>query len=606
MVSTPISSRPILSRARKQAVWLLTVAACATVVLLAPFPAVNGSEDIFTDVTAAAGIRWKHTSGESNDRFLIEAMGGGVAFVDFDNDGLLDIFLVTGGETPHGRSSEPARNALYRNLGNGKFEDVAAKAHVDQIPFYGMGVAAADFDNDGFQDFYVTGYPSSSLFHNNGNGSFTDVTEKAGVKNAGKWAAGAAWFDYDRDGRLDLFVANYAKFSFDGKQHCAFEGQPTYCAQTAYEGDSPRLYHNNGDGTFTDVTARAGLSKLVGRALGVVAIDVDGDGWTDLFVARDASPNLLLVNKHNGTFEDAGLNAEVALNMDGNARAGMGVDAGDLIGNGWPAFVITNFNDEHHALFLNPGHFPFEDRTVPSGLAALTRTFVGWGTHFIDYDDDGNLDLVIVDGHINEVIERTRRDVSYREPPLLLGNSGSGVFRNMEKLAGPVFQQKFRARGLAVGDMDNDGRADLIFTRLNDAPVLLRNTWSHSGSWIGLQLEGTRSNRDAIGAKVVVPAGNRKLVRWITGGTSYLSSHDKRLIFGLGENAAHELTAEIHWPNGQVQTLSGLAVNQYHKIVEPRDHARSGRARPANFFHRRVTNTTLRRAAPREGSLPCC
>ncbi len=428
------------------------------------------SESVFADITASAGILWKHINGESNDRFLIESMGGGAAFVDFDKDGLLDICLITGGETPHGKGDTPPRNALYRNLGNGKFEDVAAKAGIDRIPFYGMGIAAADYDNDGFPDLYITGYPSSALFHNNGDGTFTDVTAKAGVSNSGKFAASAAWFDYDRDGRLDLFVANYVKFSFDGPQHCAYQGQPTYCAQTAYEGESPRLYHNNGDGTFTDVTAKAGLAKLSGRALGVVAIDADGDGWPDLFVSRDASPNLLLINKHNGTFEDAALRAEVAMNMDGNARAGMGIDAGDVMGNGCPAFVITNFNDEFHALFVNPGHFPFEERTVQSGLANLTRSFVGWGTHFLDYDNDGNLDLMIVNGHLNEAIERTRNDVSYREPPLLLHNTGGGAFQNVEKIAGPVFEQKFRARGLAVGDFDNDGRAEVIFTRLNDAP----------------------------------------------------------------------------------------------------------------------------------------
>ena len=555
-------------RFRHHLIWL--AAAALSLAALAPRLIVSAREDIFTDITRAAGILWKHTGGESNDRFLIETMGGGVAFADFDQDGLLDIFLVTGGETPRGKSATPARNALYRNLGNGKFEDIAAKAGVDRIQFYGMGVAAADYDNDGFPDIYVTGYPSSALYHNNGDGTFTNVTEKAGVSNAGKWGASAAWFDFDRDGRLDLFVANYSKFSFDGPQHCSYEGQPGYCAQTAYEGEAPRLYHNNGDGTFTDVTVQAGLSKLVGRALGVVAIDADGDGWTDLFVARDASPNLLLINQQDGTFRDAGLTAEVALNMDGNARAGMGVDAGDVTGNGRPAFAITNFNDERHALFVNPGHFPFDERTVPSGLARFTRTFVGWGTHFIDYDNDGNLDLAIVNGHINQSIERTRRDVSYLEPPLLLHNDGRGNFQNVAQLAGPVFQQKFRARGLAVGDIDNDGRPDMIFTCLNDAPVLLRNTAAETGAWIGVELEGTRSNRDAIGVKVVVTAGERKLVRWITGGGSYLSSRDKRLIFGLGQNPPQQVNAEILWPSGQAQTVSGLPIRRYHKVVEPR------------------------------------
>jgi hypothetical protein len=547
-------------------VGILTVA----IALVALGTESGSSENVFADITESAGIRWKHANGESNDRFLIESMGSGAAFVDFDKDGLLDICLITGGETPHGKSDTPPRNALYRNLGNGKFEDVAAKAGIDRIPFYGMGVAAADYDNDGFPDLYITGYPSSALFHNNGDGTFTDVTAKAGVSNSGKFAASAAWFDYDRDGRLDLFVANYVKFSFDGPQHCAYQGQPTYCAQTAYEGESPRLYHNNGDGTFTDVTVRAGLSKLFGRALGVVAIDADGDGWPDLFISRDASPNLLLINKHNGTFEDAALRAEVAMNMDGNARAGMGIDAGDVTGNGWPAFVITNFNDEYHALFVNPGHFPFEERTVQSGLGNLTHSFVGWGTHFLDYDNDGNLDLMIVNGHLNRVIEQTRNDVSYREPPLLLRNTGGGTFQNAERRAGSVFHQQFRARGLAVGDFDNDGRTDVIFTRLNDPPILLRNTWTEGGAWIGLQLEGTSSNRDAIGAKVLIQVGSRKLVRWIEGGGSYLSSHDKRLIFGLGHSERQSVNAEIHWPSGQVQTVSGLTANRYQKITEPR------------------------------------
>ena len=527
-------------------------------------------QSVFSDVTGAAGIDWKHVSGESNNRYLLESMGGGVGFLDFDRDALLDIFLVGGGQTPGAKNARAPRNALYRNLGNGKFEDVAAKAGIDKIPFYGLGVAAGDYDNDGFADLYITGYPSSALFHNNRNGTFTDVTAQAGVANSGKFAASAAWFDYDRDGLLDLFVANYVKFSFAGPQHCAYEGQPTYCAQTAYEGDVSRLYHNNGDGTFTDVTSKAGLGSLAGRSLGVVAIDVDGDGWQDLFVSRDASPNLLLINRHDGTFQDAGLRAEVALNMDGNARAGMGVDAGDVTGNGWPSFVVTNFNDENHALFVNHGRFPFEDRTVESGLAGITHLFVGWGAHFLDYDNDGNLDLAMVNGHLNEVIERTRTDVSYREPPLLLRNNGDGTFRNVEEIAGPVFRQKFRARGLAVGDFDNDGGSDLIFTQLDDKPVLLRNTWAKRGAWIGLDLEGTHGNRDAIGAKVILHANGRKLVRWVEGGGSYLSSHDRRLVFGLGTGAHGELSAEIIWSSGYKQTVAGLVANQYQKITEPR------------------------------------
>jgi enediyne biosynthesis protein E4 len=535
---------------------------------------VSAAQEIFTDVTAQAGIHWRHFSGESQERYLIEAMGGGLAFLDFDKDGLEDLFFVTGGESPRSKSPTPPRNALYRNLGKGKFEDVTEKSGLAHIPFYGMGIAAGDFDNDGYPDIFITGYPSCALLHNNRDGTFTDITEKAGVKNAGKWAASAAWFDYDRDGRLDLFVANYAKFSYENGPRCEYQGLRTYCAQVAYEGERPTLYHNNGDGTFTDVTEHAGLAQLAGRALGVVSIDVDDDGWPDLFVARDASPNLLVINQRDGTFKDVALDAEVALSADGMARAGMGVDAGDVDGDGRPDFIITDFNDEQHALFLNTGEFPYREWTRESGLGALTRNFVGWGVHFIDYDNDGNLDLILVNGHINSVIEKTRTDVFYREPPLLLANNGRGIFLNIGDLAGPVFRNRYLARGLAVGDCDNDGGVDVVFTRLNDTPLLLHNNMGHLKPWIGIELEGTESNRDAIGAKLTLTCGTRKLVRWITGGASYLSSHDHRVVFGLGttskglNDAGGSVQVEIRWPNGNTQTVTGLKVNQYQKIVE--------------------------------------
>ena len=528
----------------------------------------SAAPDIFTDVTEQAGIRWRHVNGESSEKYLVETMGGGVAFFDFDRDGLFDLFFVTGGETPKSADASPPRNALYRNLGNGRFEDVTSKAGLERLSFYGMGVAAADFDNDGYPDLFVTGYPACALFHNNRDGTFTDVTERAGVKNSGKWAASAAWIDYDRDGHLDLFVCNYAKFSYNDVHRCEYNGTRTYCAQTAYEGDRPTLYHNNGDGTFTDVTAQAGLSKMVGRALGAVSIDVNDDGWPDLFVARDASPNLLLINQRNGTFTDAALDAEVALTADGMARAGMGVDAGDVTGNGRPSFFVTNFNDEQHALFLNTGEFPYREWTRESNLAALTRSFVGWGAHFLDFNNDGNLDLVFVNGHLNPVIEKTRVDVLYEEPPMLLANNGNGVFHDMKDSAGPVFRTRYLGRGLAVGDYDNDGGVDVVFTRLNDMPVLLHNNVGHEKTWIGVELEGTKSNHDAIGARLTLTAGSRKLTRWITGGASYLSSHDRRVIFGIGGSPPAPLRLDIRWPNGNEQTVTALKPNQYHKIVE--------------------------------------
>ena len=523
---------------------------------------------VFTDITQEAGITWTHFGGESPDRFLIETMGGGVAFLDFDGDGLQDIFFVNGGETPHGKSQVPVRNALYRNLGNGKFEEVAAKAGIDRLDFYGMGVAVGDFDNDGYPDIFITGFPSSALFHNNRNGRFTEVTDKAGVRNPGRWAASAAWFDYDRDGYLDLVVMNYVKFSFDEAKKCAVNGMRSYCAQTAYAGAPLSLFHNNHDGTFTDVSAKSGLDKLVGRALGVVAIDVNDDSWPDLFVARDASPNLLLLNKHDGTFADQAVDSEVAYDANGLAKAGMGVDAGDTNADGKPDFVVTNFNDQYHSLFVSGGGALYQDKTVSSHVAAFTKQYLGWGVKFLDFDNDGNLDLMFVNGHINQVIETTRADVKYKEPPLLL-RFVAGDFENMGERAGPAFQSAYLGRGLALADFDNDGDVDAVFTCLNDRPVLLRNNVGSRNPWIGFELKGTISNRDAIGAKLIVTDGSRHFVRWITGGSSYLSSQDKRIIVGLGaDSTSKSANVEIRWPNGAVQKFDNLQLRQYHKIVE--------------------------------------
>lgn len=531
----------------------------------------RAGDDIFSDVTQEAGITWKRFNGESPDANLIETKGGGVAFLDFDQDGLLDILLVNGGETPRGQSPQPVRNALYRNLGNGKFKDVAAYAGLEHISFYGIGVSVGDFDNDGFPDLLITGYSDSALFHNNGNGTFTDVTEKAGLRQSGKWSTGAAWFDYDRDGLLDLVICHYAQMPSAKQPHCDFKGTPTYCAPSSYgDGERLSLFHNNGDGTFIDVSSQSGVDKSVGRGLGVVAVDVNDDGWPDLFVARDGSSNLLLMNQKNGTFQDAAMLAEVAYDSNGKAKAGMGIDAADINGDGWPDFVMTAFDGEYHSLFVNRGVFPFDDQTIQSGLAHLTVNYVGWGTHFLDYDNDGSMDLMVVSGHVNKIVEQTRANVTYREPPLLLRNNGKGVFRDMQESAGPVFRNRYDARGLAVGDYDNDGDTDAIFVCLQGTPVLLRNNAGQKNAWIGFQLVGTSSNRDAIGSKLMVQLGGRKLVRWITGGASIFSSHDNRVVFGLGNKPGPEtVSVEIRWPNGKTQTVKGLRPNKYHMVLEP-------------------------------------
>jgi hypothetical protein len=524
----------------------------------------------FVDVTEGSGISWRHSNGKSADHYLVETTTGGVGFLDFDNDGLLDIFLVNGGETPGAHSDRPVRCALYRNLGGGKFVDVAQKAGVADLPLYGMGVAAADYDNDGFTDLYVTGYPASALFHNNGDGTFTNVTSQSGMQNNGEWAASAAWFDYDRDGRLDLFVANYVKFSYADRKRCLFGNEPTYCAQTEYQGATSRLFHNEGNGTFMDVTAQAGIGDLSGRGLGVMAVDADGDGWPDIFVARDASPNLLLINQRNGTFVDKGIEAEVAYNPDGVARSGMGVDAGDLNGDALPDFVVTNFDSEYHALYLSHRGGPYKEATVSSGLARYTRRYVGWGVRFLDFNNDGALDLMIANGHIHERIAMSNQEIGYREPILLLANDGSGTFRKIEVPGNPAFEAGILGRGLASGDFDNDGFPDAIIVNLNERPVLLHNAVAHNNSWVGIKLQGVHCNRDAIGARLTLRYSNGSLTRWITGGGSFLSSSDKRIVFGLG-SAQQTGTLEIVWPDGVGQTAQNLKVSTYNTIVEKAD-----------------------------------
>ena len=523
----------------------------------------------FSDVTKEAGITWRHFNGESLDRFLIEASCGGLGFFDYDQDGFLDLYLVNGGETPRGRSPEPVLNALYRNLGNGHFQEVAAQAQVDRTPSYGMGAAASDYDNDGFPDLYVTGFPSSTLFHNNGDGTFRNVTSEAGVANTGNWAASATWFDYDRDGLLDLFVCNYAQLSFQEPLTCDYQGIPDYCQQRSYRGSQSVLYRNQGNGTFVDATQPSGINRFQGRAFGVVSLDVNQDGWMDLFVASDADPDRLLINQKDGTFEDLGLDAEVSYNEDGMARSGMGVDVGDVNADGLPDFVVTNFHDEYHSLHLGSTLFPFQERTRQSNLARFTRPYVGWGIRLLDYDNDSDLDLLIVNGHVTRTIELLRQDITYRQPPLLLVNSGDGRFQNLGEKSGIVFQRSHSGRGLALVDYDNDGDSDAAFVRLNDSPLLMRNNVGQEHQWVGFRLQGSESNRDAIGSRVTMELEGKRLVRWLTGGASFLASHDKRLIFGLGASDRRKVDIEITWPSGRSQLIADLPVGRYHRIVEP-------------------------------------
>jgi hypothetical protein len=364
-------------------------------------------------------------------------------------------------------------------------------------------------------------------------------------------------------------MTNYAQFSFNDEKKCSINGVRAYCAQTAYTGMPLTLYHNDGNGRFSDISESSGVARFVGRALGVVALDVNDDGWTDLFIARDASPNLLLINQKNGTFRDIAPESEIAYDAAGIAKAGMGVDAADLNGDGRPDFVITNFNDQYHSLLVSTSSDVYDDQTTKSNLARYTKKFVGWGVHYLDFDNDGNLDLLIVNGHINEAVESTRVDIQYKEPPLLLRNDGNGAFQDMRDKAGVAFQTNYGARGLAIGDWNNDGHTDAVFTCLDAPPVLLRNDAGRGREWIGFELQGTASNRDAIGAKITVEVGRKKRVRQIAGGSSYLSSHDKRVVIGLGSaEGLSTVSAEIRWPNGNLQRVTNLKVGEYHHIVE--------------------------------------
>lgn len=526
--------------------------------LLAAAPALPGP--YFENVTAQAGIVWRHDNGASANHFLPETTTGGVGFLDFDGDGWQDIFLVPG--------KPGSRCALYRNLHNGRFEDVSVKAGLRSLPFYGMGVAAGDFDNDGYTDLYVSGYPSGALFHNNGNGTFTEVTARAGVGNNGQWGSSAAWVDFDRDGLLDLFVANYVEFSYGDQKKCEFAGESAYCAQTEYRGSRSRLYRNLGDGKFQDVSDRSGVAASPGRALGAIAIDADGDGWPDLFIARDASPNLLLINQKDGSFRDRALELDVAYNQDGVARSGMGVDAADVNGDGLPDFAVTNFDHELHALYLSHAGQPYTDASGVSGLAPATQPYVGWGVRFGDFLNSGSAGLLIANGHLHAQIARSNAQLTYREPPLLLLNDGPVHFTNAARGAGATFRTGILGRGLATADFDNDGRLDAILTNLGSGPLLLHNMNNVKNHWMGVALRGTRSNRDATGARVTLQTASGKQVKWSSGGGSFLASNDRRLLFGLGPMAqASPLTVEIRWPNGTLQTAA-VQVDRYNQIDE--------------------------------------
>lgn len=523
----------------------------------------------FVDVAPSAGITFRHDNAASPEKYLIETMGSGCGWIDYDQNGLLDLYLVNGASTRVYTPKQPLRSALYRNNGDGTFTDVTLKAGVAAEGLFGMGVAVGDYDNDGFPDLLVLGYGRCILYRNNGNGTFADVTAHAGLENSGRWASSAAWFDYDNDGRLDLIIANYVDWSPDRNFYCGDRGpgMRSYCHPDDYHGQPPTLYHNNGNGTFTDVSQSSGVGLKGGNGLGVVTFDYDNDGWQDIFIANDHMPNFLFHNNRDGTFREVGYAAGVAVSADGQFEAGMGTDAADLTNTGRMDLVVAHLDMQLARLYANLGDQTFEDATLRSKIGYATYHMSEFGLRFMDYDNDGARDLFMATGHVLDNIERYHADTRYAEPKLMFRNNGRGIFENVSDQLGPDFQLPRVSRGAAVADFDNDGDLDILVNNNGEAPQLLRNDGGNANHWLELFLIGTQSNRDGVGARVKLTTQDFVLYDQRKGGMSYQSAQDPRLHFGLGRNTRVE-SIEIIWPSGATTKLSGIKADQIIAVKE--------------------------------------
>lgn len=519
----------------------------------------------FEDVTRAAGIHFAHNNGAFGKKWLPETMGPGFGFIDYDNDGWQDILFVNGTDWP-GHGSRRSTLALYHNNQNGTFTDVTQKAGL-AVEMYGMGVTVGDFDNDGRDDIFITALGQNHLFHNNGNGTFTDVTKQAGLWGPNEFSTSAAWVDYDRDGKLDLVVANYVQWSPETDIYCALDGKTkSYCTPESYKGTSVRLWHNRGDGTFEDATQKAGLYDISSKSLGIAVLDANQDGWPDLLISNDTQPNKLYINNGNGTFSEKGVASGIAFSEDGVARAGMGVDAADYDRTGASSVVITNFSNQMLSLYHNERNGLFVDEAPQSDVGHASLLTLGFGCFFFDYDLDGWQDLYVANGHIEDAIERVQPRVRYAEPPHLFHNLANGKFREVTDSAGAAFAKPRVARGAAYGDINNDGAPDIVVATNGGPAILFRNTGATNHS-LRIKLIGTKSNRDGIGTDVRVTAGTDIQTKTLRSGSSYLSSSELVLTFGLGTHTQAE-AIEIRWPSGQVDQLKNVASDQIITIKE--------------------------------------
>ncbi|HKF45972.1 MAG TPA: CRTAC1 family protein [Terracidiphilus sp.] len=523
----------------------------------------------FTDIRKSAGITFVQDSTETDEKYYLETMGTGVAWIDYDQDGLLDLYFVQSGETDAYKTVHPLRSALYHNNGDGTFTDVTDKAHVGGEGHYGQGVAVGDFDNDGYPDLYVTGYGRAILYHNNGDGTFTDVSAKAGVADEGEWSTSAGWFDFDKDGWLDLVVTNYIDWNPKNNLYCGERapGYRSYCNPNDYHGLKTKLYRNNHDGTFTDVSVKSGVGLPESKGMGVVLADFNNDGWPDIAIANDTWPNFLFQNNHDGTFSDVSLLSGLAASEDGRYEAGMGIDAADVDGDGQLDVYITHLDFELNRLYHNNGDGTFTDATYSSGIGNKAMLLSGVAAKFIDYDNDGWPDIVQANGAMVDNVNLYHSLISYKEPLLMFRNLGKGHFEKVSDQLGPDFVHPIAGRGLATADFFNGGAVGLAVVCRGDPPELLRNDGAAANHWLEVLLIGTKSNRDGIGSVLKLTAGDLVRVDQAKGGTSYMSASDPRIHFGLGKRAKID-SLVITWPSGHVDRLANVPVDAIIAVKE--------------------------------------